>query len=211
MENEHEKLIGGTPPDSEIKSKTKTDGVSANERQLKRAVTPHARRGKKNTTGRGILSSNPREALINAGENIQVLGRIERSLREELQPMGTIGQILFDRLLSCLWRCSLIARKEKNVFAAENQPGTFEERFELAKQSRLLALAGGNSKAADNQSGDLLKNLLIMQRYDAHFFREFYRALGMLLALRGAGDAGLILVLAKTFGQNKEISGETND
>jgi hypothetical protein len=80
MENEHNNVIGG------IKSPTKTDGVSANERQLKRAVTPHARKGKKSTTGRGILSGNPRQALIDAGENIQVLGRIERSLREELQP-----------------------------------------------------------------------------------------------------------------------------
>jgi hypothetical protein len=211
MENEHNKLIGGPPPNSEIKSPSKTDGVSANERQLKHAVTPHARKKTKNLTGRGILSTHPRQSLIDARENIHVLARIERSLRQELQPIGAIAQILFDRLLACLWRSMLIARRERNVFAAENQAATYEERFELAKQARMLALAGGNTKSGDNQHGDLLKNLSITQRYDAHCFREFYRALGMLLALRGGGDAGLTLVLAKTFGQNKEGSGETND
>jgi hypothetical protein len=204
MENEHNNVIGG------IKSPSKTDGVSANERQLKPAVTPHARKKTKNLTG-GILSSHPRQALVAAGESIQVLARIERSLRQELQPIGAIAQILFDRLLACLWRCMLIARKEKNVFAAENQPGTYEERFELAKQARMLALAGGNSKSLDNQPADLLKNLAITQRYDGHCFREFFRALGLLLALRGGGDAGLTVVLAKTFGQNKEGSGESHD
>jgi hypothetical protein len=211
MANEHNELIGGTRLDSESKSPTKTEGMSANDRQLKRAVTPYARKGKKTTIGRGILSSNPRQALIDAGENIHELVRIERSLREELQPIGAIAQILFDRLLSCLWRCMLIARKEKNVFAAENQPGTFEERFELAKQAGKLAFVSGNSNPGDNQPAHLLKNLSITQRYDAHVFREFYRALGMLLALRGGGDAGLTLLLAKTFMQNKDVSGETND
>ena len=75
----------------------------------------------------------------------------------------------------------------------------------------MWALVSGNSKSGDNQPSDLLKNLSIMQRYDAHFFREFYRALGMLLALQGAGDAGLTLLLGKTFGQHKDVSEETND
>jgi hypothetical protein len=92
---------------------------------------------------------------------------------EELRPKGIIGQILFDRLLSGLWRCSLIALKEKNVFAGENRPGNFEERLEQPNQSLVWALVSGNSEPGDNQPSDLLKNLSITQRYDAHFLGIF--------------------------------------
>lgn len=188
----------GKQPD-EVKCTLKRDGVTQNEP----APAPYARK-RKNLTGHRILSRHPRQALVSAGENAHALDRIERSLRDELRPTGVIGQIIFDRLLSCVWRCLLIAKKEKTIFVPENQPGTFEERLEQARQSHMLALAAGDSKSGYNQASILLSNLSITQRYDAHYSRELYRALGMLLTLRGAGDTELTLLLAKTFGQNRE-------
>jgi hypothetical protein len=212
MENEAKKLIGSTQLDSGVNPAIKVNGVGGDD-HAEASSTHRARKDKTQsaTTRHGVLSSHPREALIKAGANRRELQRIERSLREELRPKGIIGQILFDRLLSCLWRCSLIALKEKNVFAAENRPCNFKERLEQADQSLALRILNINSNISDNQPIDLLKNLSITQRYDAHFFREFSRALDMLLALRGGEDAGLTLLLAKTFGQNKDVSGETND
>jgi hypothetical protein len=213
MENEAKKSIGSIQLDNEVKPAIKADGVRKADRQTEPGSTHRARKGKKqlSTTRHGMLSRHPREALMKAGANPRELQRIERSLREEFPPKGIIGHIWFDRALSCYWRCSLIALKEKHVFAAENQPVNFKERVEQAEQAFVLAATSGNSKSGDIQPSDFLKNLSIMQRYDAHFFREFCRALSFLLASQGAGDAGLTLLLGKTFGQHKDVSEETND
>jgi hypothetical protein len=179
---------------------TPTKCIPPNDLALTSTV-PDAR--KKVTAGHRILSRHPRQALVKAGENIRLLERIEKALRAELQPTGIIGQIIFDRLLSCLWRCLLAARKEKDVLESEIQHGNFEQRLEKAKESQLLALAAGNAKSLHYQSDDLLQQLSIIQRYDAHYYKEVCRAVGILLALRGAGDAELAVLLNKTLGHGR--------
>jgi hypothetical protein len=96
--------------------------------------------------------------------------------------------------------------EEQKIFSAKEKPITEEER------QRETALAFyGHGKTGVEQPGDLLKHLLIFLRYDAHYFREFYRALAMLLAAKGGSHAGLTKLLTKTFAQNKENSEESND
>lgn len=63
-----------------------------------------------------VLSRFPLEALAKAGENVRKLRRIERALRQELQPSGTFEEIAFDRAMPCYWRCLLVARVEEMLF-----------------------------------------------------------------------------------------------
>jgi hypothetical protein len=181
-------------------------GVQADAGVPQSGPAPNARKDKRNvhTTHHGVLSRHPLEALAKSGENIRELRCIERMLRAELQPTGIIGEILFDRAWSSFLRCLLIARAEKNILAAE-EPVTFEERV---RRAGVMAAVTRSHKTCDDQPGEVLRNLSISQRYDCHFSREFFRALGMLLALRSAGNAGLTHLLTKSFAQNKDISVE---
>jgi hypothetical protein len=148
-----------------------------------------------------------RRKIASRGENVRELRLIERSLRSELQPRGTLGDILFDRAWACYLRCLLIAIAEKSLFAVENRPKDFEERLRRANK---MALATGWADAEVNRSFDLLKDLSILQRYDSHYWREFCRALDMLFAERHAGT-GVAHLPSKTFTKNKDTAGETND
>jgi hypothetical protein len=100
MPNEEEKFIGAPKADDEPNIPAET--VREKTRPVTATPTLQRRNGRKPATGHGILSRHPRQALINAGSDSQELARIERSLREAVQPDGIIGELLFDRMLACL-------------------------------------------------------------------------------------------------------------
>jgi hypothetical protein len=56
-----------------------------------------------------------------------------------------------------------------------------------------------------------LKNLSIIQRYESHHSRQFFKTLAILLALRGTGQAGLARVFRKAFAQGKKDSTKETD
>ena len=142
-------------------------------------------------TNHNILSRHPLEALVKTGENVRELRRFERALLAEVQPEGIVAQCLFDRCLSSYLKGLLINSAEKNLFEAEN---------------RSLALGGGHQN-----DSDFFKNLSIIQRYDSHYSREFFKTLAVLLAIRGTGQAGLARVLGKAFAQGKDAVQETDE
>jgi hypothetical protein len=152
-------------------------------------------------THHNILSRHPHEALVKAGENSRELRRHERALLAELQPQGIVAQCLFDHCLSSSLKCLLSNRAEKNLFEAQNRPS--EERL---REANKIALAGGQPK----NDNDFFKNLSIIQRYDSHHSRQFFKTLAVLLALRGTGQAGLARVLGKAFAQGKDATEETD-
>ena len=78
-------------------------------------------------------------------------------------------------------------------------------RLPYLREGELPTLVFGDHKQRDVTSADALSQVAIVVRYDAHFSREFFRAVGMLLALKAAGDSGLTGQVEKTFGQNKDI------
>jgi hypothetical protein len=176
-----------------------------------RRTKPRKDRNRLHSMRSGIQSRSLIEALVKHGVNIRWLRGMERLLRAELQPRDMVAKMFFDRAWSCYLRCLLIAIVEKDIFAANNQPANFEERL---RQANLMAQATGGSGVADKlppDSSDLLHSLLIIQRYDCHFWHEFCRALSMLLALRDTGVSGLTVFLHKPGRQNKDILGKTND
>lgn len=160
-------------------------------------------------THHGILSRNALEALVRSGENVRELRRVKRLLRAELQPEGMMGEIIFDRAWSAYLRCILISRTEANILAPKDPALGPAERTPILRESRLPTLVYEDAEMLRSFSGELLRCLALVQRYDAHVVREFYRAVGMLLTMRGAAP-GITQQLAKAAGGNKDFLEDIN-
>jgi hypothetical protein len=139
----------------------------------------------------GILSRNALEALVARGENIREFRKIEKLLRAELKPQGPLGELLFDRMWSSYLRCLLIGRTETNLFHGDDAPDS--EPLPQLKAGDLPTLVWpepGMSRV--DFSPGLAKGLETVLRYDAHFSREFYRAVGLLLSMQDGGSKGIL-------------------
>ena len=157
----------------------------------RRATRARKDAGKLHATHHGVLSRNPLAALIRLGENPRHLRKIKKMLRAELKPIGVVGEILFDRAWSSYLRCLLIARVEADLFMPVDRGDS--DRVPELKEMDLPTLVFAEPDAPNYDfSDDLMKHLETALRYDGHFAREFYRAVGLLIALRGGGVAGLL-------------------
>jgi hypothetical protein len=158
-------------------------------------------------TRHGVLSRYPLEALAHLGENIRSLRRIERKFRGELQPSGITGEMLFDRFFSSYLRCLLVARAEAAIFAPIDQPAGEPRHFVSLKERDVPTLVLQDSSGASEARlpADLLRQLALAARYDAHFSKEMYRALALLLILRNGGEAALDQCVGKILGVNREF------
>lgn len=163
-------------------------------------------KGHLHATNHGVLSRYPFEALVRLGENPKTLRKIKHDLRAQLKPSGAVGETLFDRLWSSYLRCLLAAKAEASAFAPIDKPAGESRLITSLKERQLPTLVvqdfSGTSEA--HLSPDLLRQLALVARYDAHFSKEMYRALGMLLILRSGGEAALEQCVGKILGVNRE-------
>jgi hypothetical protein len=169
------------------------EGVSRTECPERPPRAPRARKDKGSLHARhhGVLSRNPMQALIRLGENPRELLKIEKMLREELKPTGIVGKILFDRAWSSFLRCLLIARTEARLFMAVSQNDS--DQMPELKVMELPTLVWSEAGATNyGFSDDLMKHLETALRYDAHYAREFYRAVGLLVGMQTGGLTGLL-------------------
>jgi hypothetical protein len=143
------------------------------------------------------------QALAHSGENVRELRRIERAVRMELKPSGNLGKILFDRAWSSYLRCVLIAHAETDLLSSENRSA--ETTLPTLRAGHMPTLVYTNEEIGNLLPTEVLKYLAVTQRYDAHFWREFCRYVGMLLALRDGGTSGLIEQIKKAFGPSKDL------
>ena len=185
---QHDTVAAGHP----VKGSA-SDGASESDSPQRptRATRPRKDKGKLHARHHGVLSRNPMQALIRLGENPRELLKIEKMLREELKPTGSIGTTLFDRAWSSFLRCLLIARMEARLFMPVSQNDS--DQMPELKEMEVPTLVWPESGASNyNFSDDLTRRLETVLRYDAHFAREFYRAVKMLLALQNGGVPALL-------------------
>jgi hypothetical protein len=170
-----------------------SDGASKSDspQPLTRATLARKDKGELHVRHHGVLSRNPMQALIRLGENPRELLKIEKMLRAELKPTGMLGKNLFDRAWSSFLRCLLIARMEARLFmpVSQNDADQMPELKEMEVPTLVWPEPGASNY---NFSDDLTRRLETVLRYDAHFAREFYRAVGMLLALQNGGVPALL-------------------
>jgi hypothetical protein len=91
----------------------------------------------------------------------------------------------------------LIARSEARVLTPEGPPTPFAD-------IRGLPKIDSPPFCYDDISLFRLQQLMIFQRYDTHFSRDFFRTVALLMAMRDGGKAGLTKQLEKSFGKNKD-------
>jgi hypothetical protein len=171
-----------------------------------RQTTSSARKDKAriHVTRCGILSRVPLQALARLGENVRQLRRLEAKWRAELRPSGVIGSTLFDRLWSSYLRCLLASHAEAMAIAPEEQQTETATTPTLMRKELPTLVWTDQLPAKEKLSSELFRHLALVQRYDAHFSREMYRSLGMLLVLRDNGEAVLARCITKTLGINHD-------
>jgi hypothetical protein len=170
--------------------------------------SPKARKSRRTDSGKlhrvqhGILSREALAALVQLGEDLKSLRRLERQYRAALRPPGPIGNLIFDRFWSSYLRLLLISRLETRLTAGKSAGQSTGSRkldsWALAPgpQPTLVCedLSGQPSELiplTEDLPPDLLHNLVLAQRYDRNHSREMYRALALLLLLRRGGEAAL--------------------
>ncbi len=161
--------------------------------------------GRLHAVHHGILSRRPLEALRKLGEDLKALRRLERRFWAELRPRGAVAEMLFDRYWSSYLRCLLAARTEAACFLGNNQdvaekPANRARIIDADVPTLVLEQDTGASLASTPVGRDMLHQLALVQRYDRHFSKEMYRALGLLLVVRSSGDDGLEKAFAALFG-----------
>jgi hypothetical protein len=103
--------------------------IDANRKNALKSTGPKTPEGKDavrlNALKHGLLS---KETLL-PGEDEEALTELDEGLREELQPVGVLENLLVDQIVSAYWRLSRLIRVEAGIFALELYG-------ELAKRAR---------------------------------------------------------------------------
>jgi hypothetical protein len=171
-------------------------GQELRKREVRKACRTDS--GKLHRVRHGILSREALDALVGIGVDRRTLRRLERQYRTALRPTGPFGNLFFDRFWSSYLKLILVGRLETQLFAGKSVSKTKPE---------LLALVPGHQptlvrqdpdgqpveaiQLSEELSPDLLRELVLVQRYDRHHSREMFRSLALLLLLRRGGEAAL--------------------
>jgi hypothetical protein len=151
--------------------------------------------GRLHATRHGVLSRYVFEALRTLGEDVKKFRRLERRFRETLKPEGEIAGMVFDRFFSSYLRCIVAARVEASAFTPSATSSNSSNLLPTLREQNVPTLV---SQGAEEEPSihatlpiDLIRELVLMQRYDRHFSREMFRNLSLLLVLRNGGEDGL--------------------
>jgi hypothetical protein len=93
--------------------------IDANRQNALRSTGPKTPEGKDavrlNALKHGLLS----KATLLPGEDEEALRELGERLRDELQPVGELENLLVDRIISAYWRLRRLGRVETGIFAWE--------------------------------------------------------------------------------------------
>ena len=205
MQNDDKPAEVSAPPEPDMVGQDETaasvrpgkgsagDGVSKSDRPQRRRHATRARtdRGRLHSRNSGVLSRDPMAALIRLGENRRQLLKIYKKLRVELKPTGILGDILLDQAWSAYLRCVLIARVEADLFVSVDQDDS-DRMPELKKMELPTLIFPEPSATTFRFSDDLMRHLEIALRYHAHYCRQFWGSVRLLIAMQSGGLAGLL-------------------
>jgi len=155
----------------------------------------------------GMLSKYPLEVLISLGEDKKKLRRMERMFRDELQPKGIIGGLLFDEFWFFFLQGLLAAR-----FAAVTHVVTPDDQAESIPSITVgptPELVWDPDKSSGSKLQDVLfRQMALFERYDRHVSREMYRHLAAVIFLRDHGSDNLAEVIAHMVGTKTNSNGK---
>jgi hypothetical protein len=203
---------GATEQPGEVLGETvKFEGPPPSTRLDRKGSHKRKDKGHLHATRHGVLSCYLYEALQTLGEDVKKFRRIERRFREALKPDGEIGNMVFDRFYSSYLRSVLGARIEASAVTPTATSASHSAVVPtlLERDVPTLVWPDGekNPSIHANFPPDLIRELVLIQRYDRHYSREMFRALSLLLVLRDSGEDGLQQCIAQILGLNKQHAG----
>jgi hypothetical protein len=209
--SDEQRGIDPIEPNDPARIKPETGLPNCHENNQSDAQTQGRARKDKNhvhSSRHGILCRDPLEILVSLGENKRRLRKIEKNFLAELKPSGTIANVIFDRMFSCYLRCLLAAKLEARALNPVDSPGPHGGRRVArisAEELPTLIFSDETQHHLQNLSSDLWSQIALVQKYDSHFSREFFRSLGLLLVLKTSGEAGLAKCIGKALGAPKDF------
>ena len=144
--------------------------IEANRRNAHKSTGPRTQEGKarvgSNAVKHGLLSQD----VLVPGEDREALRELSEQLREELEPVGELEDILVDRIVAAHWRLRRLGRVEADIFinfyrASNNLGGAFMQ---------------------DSHHANAFSKL---SRYEVPIERSLYKALHELQRLQAARRA----------------------
>jgi hypothetical protein len=165
-------------------------------------------KGAIHNTHHGVLSRHPLQALVKLDENPKRLRQIESNFHAELQPSGPVGNMLFDKMFSSYLRSILAAKLEARALASIDRQTPKAGRRQAhisAEEQPALVIEDMAEQDLQTVPDDLYSQLALVQKYDGHYSCEMFRSLGLLLALKNTGEAGLAKCIGKSCGANKDL------
>ena len=144
--------------------------IEANRRNARKSTGPRTQEGKarvgNNAVKHGLLSHD----VLVPGEDREALRELSERLREELEPVGELEDMLVDRIVAAHWRLRRLGRVEADIFinfyrASNNLGGAFMQ---------------------DSHHANAFSKL---SRYEVPIERSLYKALHELQRLQAARRA----------------------
>ena len=175
----------------------------------RRESTTRTRKDKNrvHSTRHGVLSRYPLQILINLGESKRRLLKIEKNFLADLEPRGTIGNALFDRMF-CAYLRELLAGKMEAQAMAMVDSSTPRDGMRAvgisAQELPTLIFSADSQRDLVILSPNLWTQIALVQKYDTYYSREFFRCLGLLLVLKNGGEAALAKCVSKVLGTHKD-------
>src|SRR5215210_7832905 len=93
--------------------------TQANRRNALKSTGPKTAEGKAAVRLNALRHGLRSEEILLPGEDEEALTELDERLREELQPVGELENLLVDRIVIAHWRLSRLARVEAGIFARE--------------------------------------------------------------------------------------------
>ena len=125
--------------------------AQANRRNALKSTGPKTPEGKAavrlNALKHGLLS----QEILLPGEDEEALRELGEHLREELQPVGELENLLVDRIIASYWRLRRLGRVEAGIFAWERSE-ELAERAEREAQRYESDEVDALGRALDNDN-----------------------------------------------------------
>jgi hypothetical protein len=191
---------GGSPSISnssehELLKVVEQDKAAKSNQKIKKLC--RADSGKLHRVGHSMLSREVLAGLVQAGEDPKTLRRLERQYRAALRPAGVFGNLIFDIFWSSYLKLVLGGRLQAALMGAKKVGrNTTASALVPGPQPTLVCQDSGGLPSQgvpllDDLPPDLLRDLVLVQRYERPHARELHRSLALLLLLRRGGEAAL--------------------
>jgi hypothetical protein len=165
-----------------VRSMTSEKQAQANRRNALKSTGPKTPEGKTavrhNARKHGLLSTD----ILLPGEDEAALMELGERLRDELQPVGELENLLVDRIISSTWRLQRLGRVEAGIFAFE-----LSEVRAIRSDSDIDTAMLGLSFIRDGNSANAFSKL---SRYETTLERSLFKALHELQRLQATRGAG---------------------